>query len=269
MTDPASDHPLSLAAGTVLDCGPVDTVSVAAGAGFDHVGIWVDLADWTPNMSATVRERLDATGLSVLDAEVIRLRPHRATDDALRLLDIAAEIGAANALVVSQDPDRPRTVAQYRQLCEHGAVVGVRPVIEFMRFMTVRTLDDALEVVTAADHPVGAVLIDALHLARCGVDPDRVTTIDRALLPYAQLCDAPLASPPAELLVDEALNLRLLPGDGELPLSELVAVFAPGVPFSMEIRSASLVADHPDPNERATIVAQASRRMLEVGRGSS
>ena len=165
---------------------------------------------------------------------------------------------------ISQDPDRARTTDQYRALCEHGAAIGVRPVLEFMRFMAVATLADALEVVTAADVPAAGILVDALHLHRCGLTPDDVAALDPHLLPYAQLCDAPAAIPPPELLVDDALHRRLLPGDGDLPLAELVAAFEPDVPFSMEIRSASLAADHPDPNDRAVAVATATRRFLRA-----
>ena len=261
-------HAISLAAGTVLDCTPAEAVDVAAAGGFEHVGIWVELDGWTPATTAGVRDRLDAAGISALDVEVIRLLPGRSTDDACRVLDIAAALGAPNALVVSRDPDRSRTIAQYRELCEHGATVGVRPVLEFMRFMSVATLDDAIEVVDGADHEAGAILVDALHLDRCGIDPVRIAAIDPHLLPYAQLCDAVAAIPPVEELVDEALHRRLLPGDGALPLIELVAAFGPDVPFSMEIRSARLMADHPDPADRAAVVARASRLLLARADGS-
>ena len=257
-------HPISLAAGTVLDCSPAERVSVAAAAGFEHAGIWVELADWAPATTAAVRERLDATGITALDVEVIRLRPDRPIDDARRVLDIAAALGAPNALVVSQDQDRTRTIDQYRELCEHGAAVGVRPALEFMRFMAVATLADAVEVVTAADHPAAAILVDALHLHRCQLTPDDVARLDPHLLAYAQLCDGTAAIPPPELLVDDALHRRLLPGDGALPLIEFVRVFGPEVPFSIEIRSAPLVADHPDPTARARAVAAASRRLLRA-----
>lgn len=255
-------HRLSLAAGTVPECSPPDTVDAAAAGGFDASGIWVDLDVWGPTTSADVRRRLDATGLTALDAEVGRLMADRDIDDCVRLLDIAAEVGAPNALIVSLDPDRARTTEQYARLCEHGASVGVRPVLEFMRFMTVRTLADALAVVIGAGHPSGAVLVDALHLDRCAATPADVAALDPGLLPYAQICDAPAARPPAEGLVEEALDGRLLPGDGELPLADLVAAFAADVPFSVELRSKALRDGYPDPHERARVVGEATRRFL-------
>ena len=161
-------HLISLAAGTVLDLGPADTVSAAATAGFPAVGIWVDPAAWTPAVTAEVVRRLDDTGLVALDAEPIFLRADQPVDDAKRIVDIAAAVGARHVLVVSRDPDLDRTAAHYAELCAHGADAGVRPVLEFMRFMTVRTLPEAVEIVRRAGHPDGAILIDALHLDRGG-----------------------------------------------------------------------------------------------------
>jgi sugar phosphate isomerase/epimerase len=178
------------------------------------------------------------------------------------MLDIAAAVGADHLLVVSRDPDRGRTIAGYAELCEHGASVGVRPVLEFMRFMTVRTLPEAVEVVSAAAHPLGGVLVDALHLSRCGLGPADVAALDPALLPYAQLCDAVGAVPPEDQLVREALDERLLPGQGQLPLTALIEAFGDDVSFSMELRSAALREAYPDPVERARVVAAASRSML-------
>lgn len=258
-----SRHRLSLAAGTVLDCSPAETVSVAARAGFDAAGIWVDLAEWTDAVTADVRTRLDDTGLHALDAEVIRLRADRPIGDGLRLIDIAAAVNAEFALVVSQDPDLGRTADRYAELCAHGSSVGVRPVLEFMRFMTVRTLAEAVEVVRAAGHPAGGVLVDALHLDRGGESPADVAGLDPDLLPYVQLCDAVAEAPPAEGLVTEALDGRLLPGDGALPLTDLIQAVKADVPFSMELRSAALRTDHPDPLDRAAVVLTASRAMLE------
>jgi hypothetical protein len=59
----------------------------------------------------------------------------------------------------------------------------------------------------------------------------------------------------------DALHGRLLPGDGALPLDAVLAA-RPGVPVSLELRSKSLVAAHPDPVERARVVLAATERLL-------
>jgi hypothetical protein len=53
---------------------------------------------------------------------------------------------------------------------------------------------------------------------------------------------------------------RLLPGDGELPIAQLL-VAVPAVPLSFELRSRDLMARFPDPVERASIILAAAQSM--------
>jgi sugar phosphate isomerase/epimerase len=95
----------------------------------------------------------------------------------------------------------------------------------------------------------GGVTIDPLHLRRFGGVPDDLRAIDRSMLLYYQLCDAPLEAPvglprPRRLPRGQPLDIddaalesraaRLLPGEGELPLAEIVAAMPPDIPVSVE-----------------------------------
>ena len=103
------------------------------------------------------------------------------------------------------------------------------------------------------------MLVDTLHLARSGGRPDDLRRVPSRLLPYLQIADAP-AEPPGrerDVLRDEALHGRLLPGDGALPLAATLAA-VPDVPLSLELRSAALMAAYPDPVERASAVLAAT-----------
>ena len=72
--------------------------------------------------------------------------------------------------------------------------------------------------------------------------PADLASVDRSLLPYAQVADAPRASPPAAELRAEARTRRLLPGEGDLPLRELIAALPPDAPLSVEAPTARLAA---------------------------
>lgn len=253
---------ISLAAGVVPESDPPTTVSAAGAAGFNASGVWVETDDWSPTTSAEVRRRLDDSGLVALDAEVVRLPADGDLAPGRRLIDIAHEVGALNVLCISTDPDLDRTAASFATLCQHAAPAGIRCVLEFMRFTTVRSLTDALAVVQAAAQPNGGLLIDALHLDRCGHGPSDLAGLDPALFPYAQICDAPQTRPADQELTAEALDGRLLPGQGALPLAELLAVLPAGLPLSVELRSASLRADYPDPADRAAVVWKATESLL-------
>jgi sugar phosphate isomerase/epimerase len=262
---------LSLASRTVPELEPAEMVTAAAAAGFDACGIWVQPERWDPVVTRAVRERMADTGMRVLDVEVLAITPDVPDDGLDRIVAIGAELGARYALVIATEPDPVRTADRFARLCERAAASGMRACLEFMRFTSVRTLADALAVVRAADHPAGAVLVDMLHLIRSGGGPGDLSGIDPALLPYTQLCDAPAAPPDEELttLVDEALNGRVLPGDGGLPVEEILAHLPAACSVSCEILSSTLRARHPDPAARAKAVADATRSFLARAEASA
>ena len=252
---------LSLAAGTVLDVDPPGTVDVAAHSGFDAVGIWFDPESWTAETTRAVAARLQAGAITALDMEPVILG--RGTDPGDALVDTAAELGVRHVLVASGPADRSAVVDRLGELCRRAEGADLVLVIEFLPIFTVGTLDAAVAIVEEIGHPQAAVLVDTLHLARSGGTPSDLAAVPSRLFPYLQLADAPAEPPGADrgALRDEALNGRLLPGDGELPLGEVLAA-VPDVPLSLELRSAALMTSYPDPNERAGAVLAATRRLL-------
>jgi sugar phosphate isomerase/epimerase len=91
------------------------------------------------------------------------------------------------------------------------------------------------------------VLIDALHLQRAGGTPAEVAALPGRLLPYAQLCDGPFhpIRPPEDVALTEARTGRLLPGDGALPLPDLVAALPPDTDLAVEAPVAALAGRPP------------------------
>jgi sugar phosphate isomerase/epimerase len=257
-----SDRVLSLAAGTVLDLAPARAVDVAAAAGFGAVGIWYDPESWTSATTRVVAARLRATGLMALDIEPVILG--RDVEHGDRLVDVAAELGVRHVLVAGGPAERAAVLERFAELCDRaaGAGAGTTVVLEFLPIFAVGTLDAAVSIVREAARPNGGVLVDTLHLARSGAVPADLEDVPRELLPYLQIADAPAVAPTsAEALRHEALHGRLLPGGGDLPLAETLAC-VPSVPLSLELRSARLAADHPDPLERARVVLAAMHCLL-------
>ena len=81
------------------------------------------------------------------------------------------------------------------------------------------------------------MLVDTLHFSRSGGIPAHVAQVDPALFRYAQICDASPDMPgPGDTprLMREARTGRLLPGEGALPLAELVAAFPDTLPLAVE-----------------------------------
>ena len=175
---------------------------------------------------------------------------------------------------MGDDPDLYRARDTFAALAEAARPFGLRPAIEAIPYMQVKTLADAAVLVGESG---GGIIIDPLHLQRGGGTPDDVHSLDPKLIAYCQLCDAPLAAPhdlprPRELprgqsvegitdLALEARAVRLLPGDGELPLAGIIAALPPGLAFSVETPNVALLASL-GPTEFARRARQAVARLM-------
>jgi len=240
---------LSLAAGVQLDVAPVDMVAVAHEAGWPAVGIWFDGKVWDDKTSREVRQRLVDTGIVALDIEPI-IPSVDGNDFAEQLIEAAAVIGAQHILFTSRLKDQARTTERYQQVCELAEPHGIVVVCEFLPIFPLNTLSMAAEIVGTSGASNGGVLIDNLHLSRSGSSMDDVKAMPIDLFPYLQICDAPAQCPTDFTgLLDEALNGRLCPGEGSLPIVELLEAI-PAVPLSFEVRS-KFLRDIADPVVRA------------------
>jgi hypothetical protein len=240
---------LSLAAGVQPDVTPADMVTVAHEAGWPAVGIWFDGKVWDDKTSREVRQRLDDTGIVALDIEPI-IPSVDGNDFAEQLIEAAVIIGAQHILFTSRLKDQARTTERYQQVCELAEPHGIVVVCEFLPIFPLNTLSMAAEIVGTSGASNGGVLIDNLHLSRSGSSIDDVKAMPIELFPYLQLCDAPAQCPTDFAgLLDEALNGRLCPGEGSLPIVELLNAI-PAVPLSFEVRS-KFLRDIADPVVRA------------------
>lgn len=254
---------LSLASGVIPEASPLELIAAAAAAGYAAVGLWVEPERFSVGYLRQVKAALRDHDLQLLDAEVVWIKPGAMNPAHLQTLDIAAELGARHVLVVSSDPDQQATIHKLTQLCDHHR--GLRIVLEFGAFTEVRNLEQACEIIRAVNRPNLGMLIDALHWSRSGGTLEQISQLPAEWLTYAQLCDAGGPGPdmgnPDDVRL-EAVDYRLLPGDGDLPLWDWLAVLPEGLPLSLEIRSLSLRSAYPDFAQRAQEVRQRTRAWL-------
>lgn len=108
--------------------------------------------------------------------------------------------------------------------------------LEFMRWRAIGTLPQAETIVRDAGKANGALLVDALHLHRSGGKPGDLIQAPARLLRAAQICDATAERPATEAaIVAEAREGRLPPGDGALPLYELLEALPADTELSVEM----------------------------------
>lgn len=265
---------LSLAPLTVLPASPLDQIDAAHAAGFDAVGLRLQPVmpsdvDVMGNaaLPRDIERRLAATGLKVLDIEVFRVGPRADIRSMLPAMEFASGLGAKYMLCASmlvaehQASEEPRTVEKFAELCEAGARLGIKPMLEFMIYRSIGTIEDALRMVKLVRHPNLGICVDALHLSRSGGTPDALRKVDPGLLCYAQICDAPAALPPASQIPLEARSHRLYPGEGSLPLLDLLDALPPGIPLSLEAPASHCA--HLSTVQRAHAVARCTRILLQ------
>ncbi|HZO01991.1 MAG TPA: sugar phosphate isomerase/epimerase family protein [Burkholderiales bacterium] len=249
---------IGLAALTVLELPAAEQVTVAAQAGYTHVGLrLIPVAGQTlpPFDVGEVERRLADTGVRVLDLEVFRLAPETRVADFEPALAVAARLGASDLLVHGADPDEARLVENLGRLCDLAARYRLAANIEPMPWVEISSVAKARRVLDQAARANAALLVDAIHFFRAG---DRFGEIPKSLN-YLQLCDA-RAERPADMqeIIRQARSDRLFPGEGGLDLEGLMRALPPELPISVEVPYAKPMS----PLERARRALAATQLLL-------
>jgi sugar phosphate isomerase/epimerase len=213
-----------------------DRCEHASRAGFKGIGLWhADLEKVLETRSlGEVKQLLDDNGLEYLELEFLMdwfLDPddeRRQASDTVRaqLFEAAAALDAHH-VKVGNIPGTPCELSQlterYGDLCADAAEKhDSRVVYEFMPFdVNVHDLDSALAVVEGADAPNGGLAIDTWHMAKLGIEPEELRRIQPRHLGWVELSDGRYENMPD--LIDETVNHRRLPGEGEFPIRAYVA----------------------------------------------
>lgn len=246
---------------------PPQLIEAAVAGGFDFGGMWVERDTWTAVTTRAIKAQLGDAKLALLDVEVAWIMPGPLDPWLIELVEIAAELGAANLLCVSSDPDAGATTAKLQAMVDRAAGTGVRVNLEYALFTQVKSIAAAAAIVGALDGDAKGVLCDTLHWSRSGGTADAIRALPREWLGYAQLCDAP-AEPPdladVQAIINDAIDRRVAMGAGGLPLTAMVDALPAGLPVAIEERSAVLRANFPDLNSRGREVARTSRAWLDA-----
>ncbi len=235
---------LSLSALTVLELTPPQMVECAAEAGYDFVGLRLlpatdhevrhEIVGDTPLKRETLA-RLKDTGVRVLDAEILRLKPDTDIAAYKPMLETAAELGARYVLVAGNDPDEARTAERLAQLCELAAPLGLTPSLEPMPWTDAKDITQAARIVKASGAMNTGLIIDPLHFDRAGSSTDELRALPREYFGYVQFCDAPAERPnDLQTLLYQARCERMIPGEGGLDLAGILRALPDGLPISIE-----------------------------------
>ena len=249
---------------------PVTAVKIAAEHGYDMVSFRLLPAAGEPlhplldddTLLANVKAAMRDTGVTMGDAEMIRLKPDTDLDGFTPFLDRIAELGASHVLVAIDDTDPVRTRDNYTALCHRLGDYRLTADLEFMPWTGCKDLASARKLVEAADHPSAAVLFDTLHFDRCGSTLEEFADLPAALMNYVQICDGPVPFDPSdEGLIMVARTARMIPGEGGIDLAAIAAHIPAGMTVSVEVPNQDLAARF-GASELARRSLEATKRLL-------
>ncbi len=149
-------------------------------------------------------------------------------------LDVMAELRIPRINTVSLEPDRTRTFDQLAALTALAADRGIATCVEPVVGLSIADLPTALDAVEYVGRDDVSLLIDTMHVARFGADADELRSLPAERIGYIQLSDTTM-QPRLSHYAEEAMFERMAPGDGELPLADMLAALPDDRVVGLEI----------------------------------
>ncbi len=165
---------------------------------------------------------MDDRGVSISLGEGLLIAPGVDIQSYAADLDIMAGLRIPRINTVSLEPDRARTFDELAGLTALAAERGIATCIEPVVGLSIADLPTALAALTYVDRDEISLLIDTMHVSRFGASADDLRSLPPQRIGYIQLCDTTL-QPRMKNYAEEAMYERLAPGEGELPLADILA----------------------------------------------
>lgn len=221
---------------TIQPASLSEKIKAAAQAGYQAIELWFSDVRAYQNEGGSLNDlikMLEDNGLQV--PSMIALHGWmdaygdtyiKAMEECKGLLSLAASLGskrvvASPSMRLEPSPLNVDEAAQrFGELMKMGREVGVLPMMEFLGFSPkVSRVDQAWEIVQRVNDPEATVVLDPFHLWRGGSSLDDVPDLMGDRIGILHFNDVPTGIP-REVAGDD---VRVMPGDGALPLKELIA----------------------------------------------
>jgi sugar phosphate isomerase/epimerase len=237
----------SLAHLTLIECSAPELVYIAARAGYDAVSprfipmnVAGEFACWPEDTSlvGATKLALKTTGLKVLDMELARITDECDPRSFKPAIELGGELGAKRLIMsawTSSRDDRNFLVDCYAETCELAAPYELSVDLEFPSFSRLRTLDETLDIVRAADQENSGILIDTLYMHLSRVDIAELSHVPSEYLNFLHISDAlPGIADTREGMIQLARDARLYPGEGCIDFKRIIERL-PILDYSIEL----------------------------------
>lgn len=265
----------------ILGGGVREIVAAAVAGQYDAISIWpqdVERARTEGLELADIRSLLADNGLVVSDvdpllgwSDLVLPRPGEAMFDLApeeSFYVIGEALGARSINVVQgfgSTLDLDRAAEDLARVCHRAAEHGLLVTFEFLPWTGVPNVTICLDLLERTGCENATIMFDSWHWFRGARDLDALRAIPGDRIGSTQFNDAPLT--PSENLSAEAMSARLSPGEGEIPLVELVRVLdeiGSRAPIGVEVIHAR--HEKMDPAEVGRYTAADMRRVLAEAR---
>jgi sugar phosphate isomerase/epimerase len=258
-------RPIGLGHFTFLSLSPVDLVRLARASGFDFVGLRFHPVapgqlHWLPDREAQkeLGRVMAGEGIRLHDIETVVIDATFQPETLVPALDAAAALGGRRINTCADRFDG--LVKRFARLCQLAEERGLGVDIECMAWRGIDSAQACIDLIADSGAANAGYLVDALHHIRCGGTVAEIAAMDPGRIVSAQLCDARCEAPDGrEARIAEARGQRLIPGEGALPLADLLAALPRNAALSVELPS---VLDARSPFERATAIYRATKALL-------
>lgn len=180
-------------------------------------------------------------------------------------LECAAGLDAWGVNILNYDREPARQAEKFAVFCELAAEFDLNVVVEFFPQSQVKTLEQALDLVTQINKPgrVG-VNVDLLHLVRSGGSIAALAAAPAEFILYGQYCDAPDTCEPDKRDF-EASAQRMIPGEGALDVAAFSRALPPACLTSVELpQHDALVSGMPIIDRARRAVTGVSRLLADL-----
>jgi sugar phosphate isomerase/epimerase len=158
-----------------------------------------------------------------------------------------------------------KVVADFARLCDDAAAHGCSLTVEILPTTNLDTLQVGRALVEGAGRRNGGLLLDSWHMVRGRVPMAAIAALPPGLVTHVEFDDGPLVA--AADYIDETIEARCLPGDGEFPLVDFVrALDACGYRGAYGLELLSPTFRNLPPAEVARQAAEATRRVVAAAR---
>ncbi|KQN53076.1 sugar phosphate isomerase/epimerase [Erwinia sp. Leaf53] len=228
-----TQHASPLFLNTILTGGtPQQKLRAAKSAGFDQVELWQQDVQAADGGVFTLAPLLHELQLGLTDYQVLLdfdgARGDKREDkrrEALTMMDNAVKLRANTILTpASTDPccDAGCVLQDLRWLTAQAAERGLRVAYEAMAWSQhINTTDAAWQLIQKTGAGNIGLVVDAFHIFAGGRTLDDLTGIPAEKIYLVQLSDLS-TRPQKNQLVETARHHRLLPGEGNFPLTSLL-----------------------------------------------